>query len=563
MIHYKNMGIAFIINVYFLFLCLGLSHLRYGAIDDYFMAGLLSGIYGNDYNVHLVFVNAIYGYVLLPLYHLFPQISWYYVGEIASIFISLTIIVYFIIGKVGRQWGMILGIILVAMYAKDFYVVLQFTQCAVVLTAAGMIALIQAFELACENDAKKKWCVAIAGVGAVLFWWGSFMRWDAFLMGLPFFLVALFFLLKKRKANKRFIVVVLLVAFAGAWGFHHFDRSLYQTPEYKRFTDFQPFRVLLGDGAFYDENAVYEEMQELGKSPKDFDLLKKWFFYDNEVFSPESVKVIENLIQKNTFKTSCLVFPIKLLQKLGKIACSPIFVAWLVFGIVLLVSNRQKSVILWASLVMFLLALSHLLSINRPVYRVQLGLIFYATVMVSVFWKRLPKIPLKLFSALFVMILTIGGWVYYDTRNEFRSPQDGGIVEMEKVVSGKGYEQLFEFMNSTPDSVLFVSPMYTYMEFAEHRLPPYLNEPMGSWQRIVPSGYWTPYYPDVETAFRKRGMKNPMKDVVNENVYFVSDVRRGTSLVDFLQEHHFDSVQVDTVKRFADVSVLKYSVVKE
>jgi hypothetical protein len=161
------------------------------------------------------------------------------------------------------------------------------------------------------------------------------------------------------------------------------------------------------------------------------------------------------------------------------------------------------------------------------------------------------------------MILTIGGWVYYDTRNEFRSPQDGGIVEMEKVVSGKGYEQLFEFMNSTPDSVLFVSPMYTYMEFAEHRLPPYLNEPMGSWQRIVPSGYWTPYYPDVETAFRKRGMKNPMKDVVNENVYFVSDVRRGTSLVDFLQEHHFDSVQVDTVKRFADVSVLKYSVVKE
>ena len=217
MIHYKNMGIALIINIYFLFLCLGLSHLRYGAIDDYFMAGLLSGIYGNDYNVHLVFVNAIYGYVLLPLYHLFPQISWYYVGELASVFISLTLIVYFIIGKIGRQWGMILGAILVAMYAKDFYVVLQFTQCAVVLTAAGMIALIQAFELACDNDAKKNWCVVIAGVGSVLFWWGSFMRWDAFLMGLPFFLVALFFLFKKRISALLWLSCLWLLLELGAF----------------------------------------------------------------------------------------------------------------------------------------------------------------------------------------------------------------------------------------------------------------------------------------------------------------------------------------------------------
>ena len=54
-----------------------------------------------------------------------------------------------------------------------------------------------------------------------------------------------------------------------------------------------------------------------------------------------------------------------------------------------------------------------------------------------------------------------------------------------------------------------------------------------------------------------------LRAIVNENVYFVSDVKRGTLLVDFLQEHHFDSVQLDTVKRFADLSVLKYSVIKE
>jgi hypothetical protein len=134
---------------------------------------------------------------------------------------------------------------------------------------------------------------------------------------------------------------------------------------------------------------------------------------------------------------------------------------------------------------------------------------------------------------------------------------------MEKVRSGKGYSELFQYMNSTPDSVLFLTPMDTYMNFAEHRLPPYLNESMGSWQRIIPSGYWTPYYPDVETAFRKRGMKNPMKDIVKDNVFFISDVKFKTSLVNYLQEHYFDSVRVDTVECFGDVSVLKYSVIKE
>lgn len=562
MIQYKNIGLALFINIYFMALCLGLSHLRYGAIDDYFMAGLLSGIYGNDYNVHLPFVNAVYGYVLLPLYHLFPKISWYYIGELASVFISLTLIVYFIICNVGRKWGAVLGAILVAIYAKDLYVVLQFTQCAVVLSAAGMLILIHAFEQFVESDAKKWVCLIVAMIGVLLLWWGSFMRWDAFLMGTPFFITTVFLWIQDKKIDKRFAIIVLLVAFVGAFGFLQFNQSLYQTPEYKQFADFQSFRVLLGDGSFYNEQAVYEDLQEMGASSKDFDLLKKWYFYDNEVFAPEKVKIIEEMIQKYTIKPSYLIFPIMLLLGLREIAFSPIFVVWIFFALVVMLSNRQKTIYLWVSLVIFLVALGCLLSINRPVYRVQLGLIFYATVMMSVFWKNLPGMPAKLLYSIFFVILGIGGLLYYDSRNVFRSPNNGKIIEMEKVLSGKGFEQLSKYMDSKPDSVLFVMPMSSYMDFSEHRLPPYLNERMGSWQRIVPLGYWTPYYPDVEKAFRKRGMRNPMKDVVKDNVFFISDIKFGISLVDFLQEHHFDSVRVDTVERFADISVLKYRVVE-
>ena len=62
------------INLFFLGLCLVFGNLRFGAIDDLFMSGILSGIYGEN-NVHLTFVNALYGYCLLPLYYVFPIIG--------------------------------------------------------------------------------------------------------------------------------------------------------------------------------------------------------------------------------------------------------------------------------------------------------------------------------------------------------------------------------------------------------------------------------------------------------------------------------------------------------
>ena len=87
------------INLIFLALCLFFGDLKFGAIDDYFMAARLTGALGTEYNPHLIFVNAIYGYALLPLYHLFPKIGWFYIGEIFSVFLSFSIIGYVLLQR--------------------------------------------------------------------------------------------------------------------------------------------------------------------------------------------------------------------------------------------------------------------------------------------------------------------------------------------------------------------------------------------------------------------------------------------------------------------------------
>lgn len=561
MIRYRSIGFALVINVFFLILCLSVHHLRFAAIDDFFMAGILSGIYGNEYNVHLPFVNAIYAYCLLPLYHLFPKICWYYVGELASVFISLTCIVYLLIKTVGTRWGVVLGTLFVAVCAKDLYVTVQFTLCAEVLSATGMLLFLYGFNLMSRELQCRKSAVLFVVCGMLMLWWGSFMRWEAFLMGMPFFAVALLFCVKKFWLCRNYVMVALVLLGVGALGAHLFNQSLYTDSSYKQFVEFQPFRVLLGDGSFYNENAIYEDLQEMGASPKDFDLLKKWYFYDNEVFAPDSVKIYEELIAKYTVKSSNRLLPMMLLRSLERIAYTPIFFIWVVFSFVLLCSNKRGNLFLWISLALVLGMYTYLLDVNRLVYRVEFGFFFYVTVLSIVLWGRPRALPRSISFILVAGILVISSYIYYDSKSFFRNPNNGNPVAMQQMLDRKGYDKLFSYMDSMPDSVLFVVPMDTYMDLTEHRVPPYLNEPMGSWQRIIPTGFWTPYYPDVEKSFRQRGMTNPMKDVVNDNVYFVSDIKFGTSLVDFLQRHHFDSVAVDTVRRFSDVSLLKYLVV--
>ena len=103
------------------------------------MAAVLTGAHGTDYNPHLLFVNAIYGSALLPLYHLFPKVGWYYIGEMFAVFASFTAVGYVLLRRCGERWGLLLAMLFTAMFASDFYLVLQFTQCASILSAAGML----------------------------------------------------------------------------------------------------------------------------------------------------------------------------------------------------------------------------------------------------------------------------------------------------------------------------------------------------------------------------------------------------------------------------------------
>ena len=545
------------INLFFLGLCLIFGNLRFAALDDYFMSGILSGIYGEN-NVHLTFVNALYGYCLLPLYNLFPKINWYYIEEMASSFISLTIAGYIIIRKVGERWGLILATLLTALCASDYYLVIQFTQCAAMLSAVGMLCFI--YGLDNWGPDKKKKSITIVAIGIALLCWGSWMRWQAFLMGMPLFGLALLLKVKDVWNKKLFVIMALASLFAAIESCHLFNQYMYHAPEYKAYIDFQGPRSLLGDGQNYNQQAVYEDLDEMGYSGKDFTMLTAWNFYDNEVFAPESIRIITNVINRYFFKNTWQTLPKAVLNTLRNSVQSPIFIAWLLFSILILVYSPKKSLWVWLSLTIVLSLIAYLLNLKRLVYRVETGLWLYAAILTIPLLRSRINIP-KI-TALFIIsvIALLNLFSYATTGTQVRSPSTVEKVTMQnEMVDFADYNGLHAYMDSLPDSTVFFMSMNSYMRLSRKRNPPYLAEPKGSWERIYSFGFWTPYFPDVEKSFRKRGVTNPIKDVVKDNVLVIDE----PLLIDFLEQHYYEKVKSDTIRDFNGMVVYKYSVVKD
>jgi hypothetical protein len=549
------------INLFFLALCLIFGDLKFGAIDDYFMAARLTGALGTEYNPHLIFVNAIYGYALLPLYHLFPKIGWYYIGEMFSVFLSFTVISYVLLQRCGERWGVILAALFTALFASDFYLVVQFTQCASILSAAGMLL----FAYGVISEKKIMDCHAPDGarndvlkatpfaLGVLLMLWGSVMRWQAFLMGMPFFCICLLFMFKQCWATKRKTIIGLAILFVSAFALHSFDQNIYKSPEYASFNKFQGPRVSLADNANYNQNAVYEDAEELGLNGNDFHMLTEWNFYDTQVFSVDSIKRYTDIITPYKDKIESWRIPRSLLNSLSNSLRSPMFWAWFTFCIIAYFTNRKKLLYLWSSFFAILSLMAYLMYIGRLVYRVESGFWLYAAVLAIPLMGQFKfTLPPKIIYAVLAIIALFNIYTYATSGEIVRNPSTGELKTL-AIEDTTDYNKVFEYIDSQPDKMFLLS-MNAFMRFSHHRNPPYMASPTGSYRNTVSFGYWTPYLPEITETLKDYGITNPIKDVVHDNVIVLNE----PNLVDFLQRHYYDNVVIDSINAIGEMTFYKY-----
>ena len=550
----RVVSIALAVNVFYLAVCLFWGNFSYfGVADDYFMARTLEGVFGDSYNVHLTFVNVLYGYFLLPLYHLFPKVGWYYVGEIAEVFVSLTAISFVVLKKMGARWGVLLSLLFILFFARDFYLTAQFTQCAAILGAAGMLLI--AYGINAVNNKKR-----LFFCGCILIVLGTIMRREAVLMGIPFFACALLVQIKACFRNKILLVVSLLALYVGFCGLEKFNQFHYASPEYQKYMSFQSPRVTLGDKTNYEKDLVCDELEERNFLCEDYRLLNRWTFYDTEVFTIDTLRSIAGVVNKYSYPVQWRTMPKAVLDWFDRSLEKPGLWAFLLFSALMFISKGGDAGYTWGSLFILLSLMAYLLYRQRLVYRVESGLWLYATVLSIPFIGKMRQMPIKVYYVV-VGIALIAICSFFAYSGTFvRSTKNGNlwdVAQRTKYILPE-HKALFDYVQSMPENTVFFANMNSYMTLTNYRNLPYLSEPIGSWKKIAPLGYWTPYFPDIENHLKNVGMSNPIHDLVLDNVFVINE----DGLVDFLQNHYYDSVDVQIVRNFADIKILKYSVVE-
>ena len=554
---FKNpLLLALLINLLFLSLYFVFGQVRFGSLDDYFMSSVLTGAYGSAYDIHTYFVNATYGIFLRPFYYLFPKVGWYFIFELLGTFFAFTIFSYFVIRRLGLKYGTLVSVVILAALTPDFYFQLSFTQCATIYTAAGIVAF--SFGIA---ESKKKFLV-LSGLFLLA---GSIMRYEGFLLGMPFFGVLLAILFYEKRRVPLMAVIALCVIFVSIWGVREYDRSLYSSGEYKYYAEYQPMRAFFGDGAFYDKESTFDELEERDMFGMDFYMLKSWMFYDTEVFQIDSLKSIRKIAQNNLYKPNPKRIFVKFFFSMSNALSRCSGWCWVLCCLLLMISPSKKTNLYpWVSLGFIAVCVGYLLLINRLVYHVESGIWLYAITSSIPFMQKEIFTTNELFLKkekifVFAITLLVIVFTFIGISNQDHLKKCSKLIETPEI--SKDWADFLKYAKEN-DADVFLLSYDRYKELGEIRNPSYVAIAPGDFNNIFSWGYWNIYLPPMVRELEKRGIKNPIRDIVHDNVYLLEDGDR-SSLDEFYKEHYHKTLSVDTAKVFGNLLLLKYRLSNE
>ena len=513
------------------------------------MSAVLTGAYGGEYDVHMYFINVVYGYFLRPFYTVVPSVSWYSVFQTFTVFASFTALCFVAIERFGKKAGTLMALLLLASVSPDFYLHVAFTQCAGIATAAGILL----FSIGC-TEKKRSYLI----VGVVFLLAGFVFRKEMFLLGMPTFAALLFFVFLRAKTIwKTSLIALAILAFAYV-ALDKFNSEHYKG-EYEFYAAYQGPRAYFGDGAFFDDKSFEAELDERGLNSSDLSYLQAWYFYDKNVFSLDSMKNLIRIADRHRYEPNYAKFPAAVVFALSNSLMRGSAWCWAILCLALIFfSNKKNWWIPWVSVGLIAIPYTYLLLVNRVVEHVEVGVWALAVIFVLFFLDKedvLEKKHTKIFLhavgiVSFSCLVILGVNLVFDGWSK--------VANGTQPTSGtqEDWNAFFAYAKSHPDDV-FLLPFGRYKEFSRKIERPFTAVEPGSWNNIHSTGYWNMYLPAIERELVKRGVDNLIKDVTKENVYTIAEATN-LSLAPFYKVHYHTRLKIDTLTNFGNLQLLKY-----
>ena len=246
--------------------------------DDVAMCMILNGKYSGTPDGHIVYANALLGWVIAGLYFLTKKVEWYTLALCMAQILAMTGLTYaaFTNKKMPTVLKMVLVLFLYVFWAR-IIMALQFTTTAGLLCASGCVALL---------IPSKKWRVA----GLIAIVTASLIRFNASaLVGIlfaPMFIMA-FFRDKKYAWWLIGVVGLVLVCLVG-------DKLCYCSPDWKAYREYDALRGYINDNP--NGNLSEDELPE-GVNMEDYKMLR-WFEADPQVLTKDKLQDIKSVIKQ-------------------------------------------------------------------------------------------------------------------------------------------------------------------------------------------------------------------------------------------------------------------------
>ena len=542
----KRLLLVLVLSSLLQFLFLHFGNLQYETNDDELFNLIAAGAYGFSGSARLIFINYIFCLFLKLIYVLFPSLNGYLILFLGLNCLSATLLCYILSEKLSLRASAAVVIGFHLLLRLNFFAVLQFTKNAFLYTVTGFVFLLSGME---KRNSKR----ILAGL--VFTAVGFMVRWESAIFITPFFLVRLAFLTLGKQTGKSALRLSALI-FAVLFGIKAVDALLYSPKPWADYLRYNNVRSELLDYGFAPVESQAEAYEKIGFSMNDLEVLRDWNFADDKVFTYEKMKALDAIqIEQNMTISRTISEANKAVQNC--IVAHPVFpLIWItLLSLVFIRGNRREQLIgiLYSAII---LGLYGFLCIQgRIQWRVELGIWMTPIVLIVPFLtNRLPVMKAK--TGYFLLCFGIALILISERDQLFPSP--------EEKPTEYGVSLIHSLAERTPDYYYLgdgvaLSSVPIVPDIRDITREEYEGLFLSNYHIL---GGWEYPSPLVLKAEEKRGITNPLEDLLHEDVYYITRDNPidhpEERILRFLQEHYDENASMTDHGYFKGVHIYKY-----
>lgn len=574
---------AFVINAVFLTLVLIFCEVKYETSDDYIMAAIISGAYGGVPNPHMIFINILWGYFLLPFYYMFPQVSWYLIAQLLLCFCSFVSITYVMLKRMGIEMGVMLSILLITFFSNDAYIVMQFTKTAILAVMSGSILFLWALFYGDRNKNKE---LILGGILVVI---GSLIRFDVIYIAGGFLIVILVIeigkILKikqiciwKRMVN---IAVSGIILIGGALGAEMIDIAIYNSnPEYAFFREYGKLRGDIVDSRDYGYEVLEEQFKQIGLSKNDYTLLRTWNFADPQFYNLEMLQAADRIIKEYQSSLGWNRDQVKNEMRDRDYSRYRCLWACVILIIISIVFNKKYWWVSLLSSTIGYIYIYYFIASGRVVYRIEYAVFLGVALTICYFGdkeyfrKMLDYSEIRNICAILVALLCaiqiptyrLNRWAEWIYGEEYKSHVEDNFFESWNydsrryrcsVYNDNAFDELGREIIEHPNNYYFMNFVTTIqtLYLADN---PFINSKDEVLDNCSFLSGVTVNFPDAIIKLKENGISNPLRSMVDDNVYLVDNYYSEEILI-YIREHFYPNAHMELYKTLDGFNIWKFS----